>query len=130
MADTTREMYRGDTLIFPVQVVQVPAGAAPGSLPVPQNVSGWTFWCTGKRHYSDPDSRAVWQVTTDGGGIAIVNAAAGMAQIVIPASATLNFPDADDVVVYDVQARDLNGDVFTVERGTVTVHPDVTRAIS
>ena len=117
-------MYRGDSYVFDVQVFGDDGCT-------PQNIAGWSVWFTMKFYTADPDSRAVAQLTSAlGGGIVITNPSIGQARVTVPPSATALFPDGDVTLVYDVQVRDLLGNIATVERGSITVIPDVTRAIS
>lgn len=119
-----RTMFRGDSLVFEVQILQSDGCS-------PQNITGWAVWFTAKDSYGIPDSQAqirlgnVLPLT----GITITSAPEGKLQVVVPPSATLNFPDTPAKLFYDVQVRDGAGKVFTVELGTLTVRPDVTRAI-
>lgn len=118
-----RQMYRGDSFVFDVQVKQ-PTGAA-------IDITGWTMWFTAKRYVSDPDNQAV--IRQDNGalaGIVFTDAVNGKAEVTVAPIATRQFPDVEDVLVYDVQVKDLLGHVFTVEFGTLAVTPDVTRAIT
>jgi hypothetical protein len=129
---------RGDTLVFTIQVENPAPGSLPSNPPpplVPTNITGWKFWFTAKRNFADPDSLAVAQVvstgasTPPGGSIAITNALSGLVQVVgWQPSATQGFADAPEAVYYDVQAQDTLGNTFTVEQGTITVVPDVTRS--
>ena len=130
MADRT--MFRGDTLVFDVQVFQAPQfGAPPGTPTPPQNITGWFMWFTAKFHASDADSQAVSQVTSAPlGGIVFVDALSGRAEITMPAIATRSFPDGPVALIYDVQTKDLLGRISTVDAGTLTVNPDATRAIA
>jgi len=124
-------MRRGDSLIFPVQVVKT----TPGGSMAPQDLTGWFLWCTIKRTVSDPDPLAVAQVTTApssvpaGGSLALLVATAGQAQVSIPPIATRGFPDGRVRLVYDVQGKDGAGNIFTVEVGEIEVEPDVTNSI-
>lgn len=114
-----REMFRGDSLVFGVQVIRDG---------IPQDISGWRMWCTVKYFVQDPDNRAVVQLDSTTTGIDFTDPPIGKAEIAMPASATLFFPDGVVSLVYDVQVKDLLGRIFTVESGTIAVSPDVTRA--
>lgn len=127
-----RKARRGDTIIFPFQVVTVGPGGGSSAV----NITGWGFWCTVKRNIHDPDRLAVAQITLTtsypaGGTITIVNefAGQGQGQVSIPAIATRGFPDGVVRLVYDIQGQDTLGNIFTVESGTIDVDPDVTQAI-
>lgn len=125
-----RKAKRGDTIIFPFQVVTI----GPGGGASPRNITGWAFWCTVKRTNSDPDRIAVAQVTLTtsvpaGGGIQIVNALAGQGQVTIPAIATRGFPSGIVRLLYDIQGQDPGGNIFTVEENELEISPDITNAI-
>lgn len=134
-------MFRGDTLQFGV-VVYAPTQFPSSQLGYctrcceapPQNLSGWFVWCTLKKYLPNPDLLAVAQVTSQpasfplGGGILVAAPLLGQAHVTIPPAATQGFPDSDVLLEYDVQTQDPSGNIFTVERGTVVVEPDVTNA--
>lgn len=115
-----RQMYRGDTFVFDVQVVKNN---------VPQDITGWTMWFTAKYSYPDQDSQAAVQQST-GDGIAYTFPLAGKAEITVAPIKTRGFPDGPVTLVYDVQVKDLLGSIFTVDAGTLLVIPDVTRRIA
>jgi len=131
-----REMFRGDTFVFDVQVLRVPPGSPRGTQPLPVNITGWYMWWTLKSHYGDPDNQAIAQSTSTpsstpaGGGITFTLPLVGKAEITMASLATRQFPDGNTKLVYDVQVRDPSGNIFTVERGILVVSPDVTQAIS
>jgi hypothetical protein len=117
-------MYRGDTLEFPLAVK-----TATGT---PYDLTNATLWCTVKRAYAEPDILALAQVTsTAQAGIFIAfPPTLGKAQVVLPSSMTIDMGDAAVNLVYDVQVKGSDGAVFTIEAGTITVYPDVTRRTS
>lgn len=124
--------YRGDTFTLKVQVTQLPDGAPDGTFAIPVNITGYKIYFTVKRYLTDPDAYAVFQsnsadLTTN---VTITDALNGKATCKMPASKTVNFPDGLVVLLYDVTAIDLSGNVSTVDSGTVTIVPDVTRAVS
>lgn len=113
-------MFRGDTFVFDVQVFQ--ANGAPA------DISGWTAWFTAKFYVNDPDLRAVMrQDNGDLGGIVLTQPTIGKLEVTVAPIATRGFPDGAVELVYDVQVRDNSGRVSTVDSGTLTVNPDVTR---
>jgi hypothetical protein len=125
---TERTMYRGDTYAFDIQVTKRSAGSEIG---VPENITDWKLWFTAKRTYSDWDSMAAVRLSSEpNDGIIFIDPVNGKAEITIPPVKTVGYPDGPVVLVYDVQAKDTNGRIFTVEGGTLTVIPDVTRAIT
>ena len=120
-------MSRGDTFVRDIQVTAPPPGAPPGAQPVPVDITGWTLWFTAKYNLADVDAQAVAQLSTLTSGIVLTTPTAGKAEITMPPGATVNFADAPVSIYYDVQAKDLSGRIFTVERGVIVVTPDVTR---
>jgi len=116
-------MFRGDTSILNLAVTQDG---------VPVNIAGATIWMTAKRSVEDPDTKAVFQAKTPD-DIEIVDGAAGLAKITIPAGATASVILEHNQplnLAYDVQIKTATGIVSTIDGGTVTLLPDVTRAIS
>lgn len=133
-ANVERQMSRGDSLVFQVQATQ-PVNAPPivQNVPfVPTDVTGWKFWFTLKYNFADPDYLAVAQITPTGstplgGSVTVLQATTGIIQVLMPPAATVQFPDSPVTCLYDIQVLDTFGNTFTIERGTVTVYPDVTR---
>lgn len=134
-------MYRGDTLyfldalwqdlttggFFTVQPGQQPA--VPSSVPV--NLTGATIWFTAKYAVADPDERAVMRLNNQAlSGVTIVNATGGQFSVTGPLLATVQFPDAETDLFFDIQYKDASGHVFTVERGSLAILPDVTRSVT
>ncbi len=132
-----REMSRGDTLVFALQVFRDLTtnkltswpinGAPPGNVAHP--ITGYTMWFTAKWYYTDPDNRAVSQLTNATAAITFTEATTGKALVTMPALATRAFPDGPVTLVYDVQVMDTDGNISTTEAGTILVTPDCTRAI-
>lgn len=116
MADYT--MSRGDSFVLAIQVQK---------LGVPQDITLGKLWFTAKYTYVDPDIRAVSQLTSPASGVVFTFPTAGKAVATMPPTATMNFPDGPVKLVYDVQYKDSFGIVSTVDTGTITVYPDVTR---
>jgi len=129
MADYS--MVRGDTFRNVFQVMRVQLGLPLDTPPFSVDITGWTFWFTLKRYYNDPDNLAVFQgITTDGtGNVTITDALSGKVTVFVPPLSTLNMPDADVRLVFDLQGKDPAGVVYTAERGVIVVSPDVTRAV-
>lgn len=122
MPDLT--MSRGDSLVYPTTLYQQNQ-----PVQIPQDLTGAKVWFTAKKYFTDPDNQAVSQVTSTGGGVVIVNPpVSGQIIVTMPFQATVNFPDADVILVYDIQIKTSGGLVLTLERGTLTVSPDATRA--
>lgn len=119
MPDLT--MYRGDTRELVILVNQ-------NGQPV--NLDGSKLWLTAKWYVSDPDNMAVIALTSEtSGGIVFDPLVRGRAVATIQPISTRAFPDGPVTLQYDVQMKDVTGKVTTVERGTLTVTPDITRTI-
>lgn len=123
---------RGDTWTLKVQVTQLPDGAPDGAFGVPVNITGYKIYFTVKRYITDPDAYAVFQSNSADltNNVTITDALNGKVTCKMPSSKTVNFPDGQVVLLYDVAVIDLAGNVSTVDSGTVTIVPDVTRAVS
>lgn len=125
-------MYRGDALVFELQVLAPPT-VIPGVdiPPQPAPITGWKFYFTVKLYLSDPDTLAVYQTTSNvGGTIQVLDVNNGIVQVTLPGAPTLGFPDSPVDCPYDVKAFDATGRPFTIEAGIITVVPNVTRATS
>lgn len=121
-----RTMFRGDTWQLPCYVVNDQTQG-------PIDVTGWTFWLTAKYALPNPDAQAAFQqdnIPGGYGGIMIVSATAGEVLATVQPLTTRSYPDGDVHVDYDVQGQDTSGIVITIERGRLTIKPDVTRAIT
>lgn len=136
-----RSMYRGDTLYFTDTLWQdittgafytVPPGQQPStSASVPVNLTGATIWFTAKYAVADPDERAVMRLNNQAlMGVTVVNATGGQFAVTGPVLATNQFPDGETDLCFDIQYKDVTGRVFTVERGTLAILPDVTRSVT
>ena len=123
-------MYRGDTFVYDTQLMNPLPGPTQGK--VPQNLTGWTLWFTAKYQAVDADQNAVIQQdnATVGGVVVVGPATNGNIAVTAAPLSTRGFPDAPVTLVYDIQGKDGSGRIFTMETGTLTVAPDVTRAIA
>ena len=120
MADL--EMYRGDTAPF--------IGAAVNGDGNPRDITTDTLFFTAKTDISDTDLEAVIALET-GSGIEATDAVEGLFLVTIPPSATTSLVITEPVVLqYDIQLVDEDDNVYTMDRGTLTVIPDVTRSVS
>jgi hypothetical protein len=119
MAQTTLTMTRGDTPQWALAVVD--ADGAPFDL------TGYTLYFTAKVALSDADP-GVFQLTS-GAGITVTNAAGGLATIQPRRADTSGLTD-DARLFYDVQLSQAGApdQTFTVDRGTLIITRDVTRA--
>lgn len=98
----------------------------------PQNLTGWSAWFTAKEHYAIQDSAASIRLGTalPLTGVVITSAIEGKIQVTVPPTATVLFPDTSQTLICDLQVKSATGRIFTVLVGTLTVLPDITRAIS
>lgn len=115
------EIVRGDTTFLDLTVTL--AGVA-------QNITGWDLWFTAKHRVGDPDNQAVIQKRLSTGGISVVSAAAGTAFVALLPGDTSSLPATTVKLFADVQGKDGAGNIYTLQRGTLTVLADVTDAIS
>lgn len=70
------------------------------------------------------DDDAVDQASVLGGEITFVGA---LGSVVIPAARTTAWP-APKTLYYDVQAEKLNGEIVTIDSGTIPILADITRS--
>jgi hypothetical protein len=98
----------------------------------PYNLSGVTIWFTAKPTPAEQDVDAPIRLdNADLGGVTVISpAAGGTFSATAPPVATVSFPDGDVVLEYDVQIQDTMGNLFTVEKGNLTVVADITRALT
>jgi hypothetical protein len=95
-------------------------------------LTGAKLWFTAKRNVGDTDSLAVISLSTTAGGITITDAAAGLAQLVIPSSATASLltplPPAALYLFYDIQLREADATVTTMFSGKLRIMADITQS--
>lgn len=115
------EIFRGDDRDLTI-AVKAPGGAA-------QNITGWTFWVTGKVNLADADAAAVFQRTNAGTatGVVITDAANGLATATIRGVDTSALT-AQTTLFVDIQGKDGNGRVATLSTGKITIVLEVTQA--
>lgn len=116
MAGKKRKFYRGDTYTLDLTVTL--DGLA-------LNLTGATIVLTAKRSIADEDAAAAFKVTGS-----ILDAATGLAQVVIPATATNDravYGDDGTTLVYDLEMTEQSGRRTTLEVGTIQVLADVSR---
>lgn len=118
---TELRMVRGDTLRLDGVIT---LGGVPAKL------AGTRLWFTAKRSFGDTDEDAVVRASTTLGGVAITDPDAGAFTVTLAPRDTAGLTEDAVTLVYDVQWRDLLGDVWTVARGTLAVAADVTRSAS
>lgn len=98
----------------------------------PYDLLDCTLWFTAKRRYSNAatvdDSDAIaalyWVSGGASDGIAVDDAATGEAVITLTPAQTSAFAQAAHQ--YDLQLSDFDGDIHTVDQGTIVVLPGVT----
>ncbi len=113
-------MTRGDTRTITETV-------GPTGLPA-GGIAGWSFWFTAKISAEDPDSAAVVQKLPAAWAIQTLGSpsVAGVVICTLNPTDTSSLPPYQVNLVYDVQAKDTNGNIFTLDSGTLTVMSDVT----
>jgi len=98
--------------------------AVPPVAGTPKDISGWTFFFTWKKNYSDPDSAALykkdWTVTTGTNG---------STTFTIPSASTINVP-AKVITFWDVKTIQTVGtDPATTLNGTIYLNPAITQRL-
>jgi hypothetical protein len=114
-------MVRGDSATFQSTISNLGISGLTGS----------SMWFTVKYAYTDIDAAKILSKTV-GNGITIVQAGGsginGIVNISINPADTANVPEQQITLVWDLQMKDTNGVVTTVDKGTLVVSPDVTQA--
>ena len=112
-------IVRGDTYIEDL-AVKDSAGAA-------LDITGGKLYFTAKTSYNVADESASVALTSPSTGITITDAANGLARMIITAaqSATLT---GGQTYVYDIQFKDVNGNITTLDSGSMDVRQDVTQS--
>lgn len=91
---------------------------------VPINITGYLFRFTGKTRVSDLDGQAVISKSSlTPNQCVITNALAGLMTVWIMPADTRSLPAVRQRLYCDLQATDPAGNVFTSEKGTVTIRP-------
>jgi hypothetical protein len=106
---------RGDTWVETWNILDALGAAV--------DVTGAKFYMTIKNNTGDADP-GVLQLTSPSSGIVITTAASGIVTATI--TATQSAALAAQTYVYDIQMKASNGDVTTLDTGTLTVSPDIT----
>ncbi len=129
-------MYRGDSLILTRGVNPKVFTITDTETCAPIDLTGSTVWFTVKSTLVEPDQQAIAAlksgVVSTKGSVTILDQTQyrGQVKIVLDPSATINFPDGVVKLVYDVQWKDVDGIIRTIEAGIISVIPDATRAVS
>jgi len=122
-------MFRGDSLTLAVLITQTI-----DSVKVPVDLTGATVWMTAKRHYTDTDLQAVFQIKTPTDIILDGDPTTGRCTIIVPASATKDMVFVENVLTqelyFDIQIKTQLGVVQTVETGKLSVAVDITNSIT
>jgi len=123
-------MYRGDTKTVTVTVQ--PVDASGNQVLGSGGIAGWSFWMTAKRDPSDLDSQAVFQKLPAAWSISSAGDAThpGVAFCNLAPADTASLPPYQLTLVYDIQAKDLTGNIFTIDAGAILVNVDITIATS
>jgi hypothetical protein len=116
--DFTFTVFRGDDRVLTVEALAPGGGGA-------QDLTGWSLWFTGKLAVADADGAAIFQYTI-GSGIAVTNAAGGLATIAIDGDDTAVLT-ADTSLWCDLQGKDAAGKIATLATGKLNVVAEVTR---
>lgn len=120
--EATREMYRGDSLIFESKV-STETGA-------PYNLTNAKLWLYAKYAIAEADSVAAFKCTNDpADGIEILDAALGKIRVTVAPSKTAFMPDADCTLHYALKLVDGAGVQLTIEAGTLLVKPTAVKRI-
>jgi hypothetical protein len=109
------QAYRGDTVPFDITVTL--SGA-------PYDLTGTTLFFTLKRRAAALDAAALISKQT-GTDIAIVNAAAGTARLVLSPTDTAA-PPLNVELYFDLQLKTTAGDIYTIASGAITFLQDIT----
>lgn len=137
----SRRVFRGDTWRFFSQVFQdtvtlelftVPLVSPPRRAPKRAsafNLTGCRVWVSVKRQVPDPDLAAMVELDNLAlGGVVLTSALTGVFSSTAPPATFAGLEDSEVPLRMDVQVKDTNGNIFTVEYGSLVVWPDVTRA--
>jgi hypothetical protein len=95
---------------------------------LPVDITDVFLWFTAKASVTDADSAAPIRKTSSS-GIDIVDAAQGTATVTLVPSDTINvdLPSRKGTILYwDVQGRDVDNKIITLDRGIMVVEADVT----
>jgi hypothetical protein len=135
-----RTAFRGDSLFFldhaykdvtTGALFSVPAGLLPPPNAVPLDLAGARMVFTAKSYDTQFDQQAIWQLDNAAlGGVVVTSAAGGAFTVTAPPIRTYAFADGPVELVFDLQVVLASGRVATIEAGTITIVPDVTRIIA
>jgi hypothetical protein len=118
MTASNLQSVRGDTFVFSMYVFN--AG-------VQVDLTGAAVRFTAKHDYADLDAAAVVALDTSvGGGVEIVNAAAGELRVTVPAADTAALDNVQQRLVWDAQLTK-GVSTYTFARGQWLIEPEVSR---
>lgn len=116
--NSVHSIVRGDSYELDIPVIERETGD-------PLDITGTSFWFTAKRSLFDDDADAVIaKDMTD--GIAIIDGPGGRARVFIEPADTDSLTKRT-VLRYDVQWKDADDAVYTIDAGDLVVELDVTR---
>jgi hypothetical protein len=117
MSESPLEGRRGDTWYWLFELTLE-------DMETPRDITGAQFRFTVKEDTTDPDDEASVVGTTADGRCQVIDGPGGKVTVKIPPAATDVAPGH---YLYDLQARDGAGDVWTPMYGALVVLPDVSR---
>lgn len=120
-ADGVWEFTRGDTATRRFTVKNAVTQAA-------VDITGWThFRFTAKEKVGSADADAAIAETLAAGGIVKTTPASGILDVTIASADTASLAYETHELVADLQGVDASGNVWTVWKGRVIIHPDASR---
>ena len=120
--ETMETVRRGDDRVFTFTVRH------PDAPETPVNVTGWSFWMTGKAQIEDPDSAAAFRCRmSDSPATITVTAATGVVNVaLIPAHTATQ--DHNTELFVDFQGKDAAGKIRTLDDFKLKIIGDITQA--
>lgn len=121
-------LIRGDSVTLEIVVTR-----KVNDVITPVDITGALIWLTIKAKITDEDVAALIRKGTGGTGltgITITSPANGRAVATITAADTAIFPTRTSFYWFDVQLKEVDGTITTVDRGRCAVVSDVTRTTS
>ena len=93
----------------------------------PLDITGGKLWFTVKTNYIQTDPGEL-QLTSPSSGLVLTSAADG--EVTMTITNTQSAALTAQTYVYDIQFKDVNGKITTLETGTLEVKPQVTTSTS
>lgn len=115
-------MIRGDTFTFDAQLFRADGRVF--------DITGAKVYFTMKLSAVQPDADSLCQLYSPSNGVTIIDALAGRITVKVPPIATRALQDGNVKCPADIQVIEANGDITTVDMMTITVIPDITRALT